>query len=86
MSWSTSEFKEKLEAEHKFPGKYVFKFIVPVANEKQILDLLPEGELSKRSSKNQNYISLTLVATMSSSDEVIKVYQEAYQIQGIIAL
>ena len=86
MSWSITEFKEKLDAEHKFPGKYVFKFIVPVEKEDQVTGILPEGQLSKRSSKNQKYTSLTLIAQMGSSDEVVDIYQLAYKIEGIIAL
>ncbi len=86
MSWSTTEFKAKLEAEHDFPGSYVFKFIVPIAREKQLQDLLPPGKLSKRSSKNNKYTSITLIAQIKTSDQVIAVYQEVHKIQGIIAL
>ena len=86
MSWDVTSFKEKLESEHTFPGTYIFKFIVPGEQKDEVIRILPKGELSFKHSSNQKYLSLTLKATVQSSDEIIAVYQEAYGIKGIVAL
>lgn len=86
MPWDAASFKEKIEKEHSFPGTYLFKFIVPKANAQQVLDILPEGTLTLRDSSSAHYTSVTLYAPIASSDEVIAVYLQAYQINGIIAL
>ncbi len=79
-------FKEKLDSQHSFPGKYIFKFIVPIEQKNEVLKILPNGEVYFKSSKKENYISITSVAKMESSDNVIKIYENAYQIKGIISL
>lgn len=86
MSWNKAAFKEKLIQEHRFPGLYLFKFIVPMAKADEVLSILPEGDISNKPSKNNNYISITLKATMGAADDVIEVYERAYLIDGIIAL
>ncbi len=86
MSWDTDAFKEKIESEHSFPGTYVFKFIVPVGKKTEVTDLLPVGDISFRNSTNNSYVSITLKAHVSTSDEVVEVYERAYKVEGIIAL
>ncbi|MFY0687982.1 MAG: DUF493 family protein [Cyclobacteriaceae bacterium] len=86
MSWDSKSFREKLEAEHTFPGPYVFKFIVPLAKESEVTDLLPKGSLSARHSANKKYVSITLKTRLSSADEVVGVYEKAYLVEGIISL
>ena len=86
MSMSIDAFKEKLENQHTFPGPYIFKFIVPMEKKGELLQIIPNGEVSERQSKTNKYISLTVKATMNSSDEAIGIYQTAQTIQGIIAL
>lgn len=86
MSWDITSFKEKLESEHQFPGEYVFKFIVPVEQKDEVIQILPKGELSIKNSSGNKYISLTLKSLVQSSDEILAVYQAAYVIKGIVAL
>ena len=86
MSWSVEGFREKLENEYTFPVVYVFKFIVPLDKKGELEAILPDGEKSYRQSKTNKYVSLTLKKRVDSSDEVIAVYNQAYQIKGIIAL
>ena len=86
MGISTSDFKEKLEEQHAFPTVYMFKFIVPVDKESEVLNLLPQGEISSKASKNGNYISITAKLLMLTSDQVIKIYQKAHLVKGLIAL
>ena len=86
MSWDVSSFREKIENEHQFPGIYVFKFIVPVEKKQDVLDFLPDGDLSFRNSSNNTYVSVTLKANVNNSQEVVDVYEKAYNVQGIVAL
>lgn len=86
MSWDKAGFREKLEAEHTFPGLYIFKFIVPSHAVLRVEALEVNGEMSKRASSNGNYVSVTIRARIAHADEVIHVYEEASKIEGCIAL
>ena len=86
MSWSADAFREKLENEYTFPVVYRFKFIVPMGKKEELEALLPDGDLSFRPSKNNTYVSLTLKRKVQSSDEVISVYTDVHQIEGILSL
>lgn len=81
-----SDFKDKLDNQHVWPSLYMFKFIVPKGIEDQIISLFPKNELTSKASKEGNYISITAKIMMGSSDEVIRIYQEAHKIEGVIAL
>lgn len=86
MSWDVESFKAKVELEHTFPGVYIFKFIVPSDKKDDILELLPKGETSLRTSSKNHYISITCKAELNTSQEVIDVYFEANKVDGTIAL
>ncbi|MEQ8714456.1 MAG: DUF493 family protein [Cyclobacteriaceae bacterium] len=86
MSWNRVSFKEKLESQHTFPGKYMFKFIVPIAAEQQVLGLFDGAEVSSKQSKTKKYVSITATVDISASEEVLAVYDKAYKIEGIISL
>ncbi|CAN5436167.1 DUF493 family protein [soil metagenome] len=83
---SFEDFKEKLDSQHVWPSLYMFKFIVPKGTEQEIQSLFPRNELTLKKSKQGNYISLTAKVMMGSSDEIIRIYREAYKIEGVIAL
>lgn len=86
MTWNIESFQSKLESEHDFPGMYMFKFIVPSQKKEEVLEVLPEGDLSFKPSSKNTYVSITLKAQMQTSDEVLFVYKEAHKIEGIVAL
>jgi hypothetical protein len=79
-------FKTKLDRLHQWPSLYMFKFIVPVRQQGEVFALFPKHELKTKASKNGNYVSVTAQAMMRSSDDVIKIYEEAHEIEGIVAL
>lgn len=83
---SPQDFKQKLDEQYSWPSLYMFKFIVPKGRETEVMDLFPYNELSTKSSKNGNYISVTAKVMMGSSDDIIKIYEEAYKIEGVISL
>lgn len=79
--------KQLLDANHTWPGPYVFKFIVPVDERKSLINLVGDHTLQKENpSKTGKYTSLTISKHFKSSDEVMKMYQEAKGIPGLISL
>ncbi len=86
MSIDPQSFREKLEAQHDFPGPYTFKFIIPEERKDQVVALLPEGELSYKASSGKKYTSITLKASVENSDEVIQVYTTVAKIEGVLSL
>lgn len=83
---SYKAFREKLDAEHKWPAYYMFKFIVPREKESEIYSILPKEKWSSKASKSGTYLSFTAKILITSSDEVIEMYEKAHEIEGIIAL
>lgn len=86
MSWDIEAFRERIEAQHEFPGDYSFKFIVPQGKKEDVLSILPESELSFKESSNGKYVSVTSVARMDNSQAVLDVYLRAYRIPGCMSL
>ncbi len=83
------QLKISLKENSQFPMLYMFKFIVPTDADKvaQVNQLFPiGGEISQRPSKKGNYQSLTIKIVMTSAEEIIKIYQSAEAIEGIVAL
>lgn len=78
--------KEILDREYDWPADYMFKFIVPVAKEKEVRALFPHHEPNVRESREGNYLGLTFVYRSDSSDLILAIYEKAYQIDGLIAL
>ena len=83
---SRINFKEKLDDQYSWPSLYMFKFIVPKGKEDEVIVLFPSNEVSTKESKNGNYISVTAKVMMSSSEDIVRIYEEAYKIEGVISL
>jgi uncharacterized protein len=77
--------QEKLN-DQEWPAFYMFKFIVPVAKEEELLALFEKHKVDKRFSSNGNYVSVTSTYFMESGNEVIEVYKKASAIEGIVSL
>ncbi len=88
MAKSYEAFREKLDAEHKWPTVYMFKFIVPQDQVDEMKNVFPQSEWKweERKSKNGAYISFTSKRMIQNADEVIEVYKSAHAITGLIAL
>jgi hypothetical protein len=84
-NWADS-LREKLDQHYTWPSLYTFKFIVPKEKVDEVKRLFPKHHSTERSSKNGNYISVTLQMMMPGSEEVINVYNLASSIEGLIAL
>ncbi len=85
-----ARFKEQLDKEHKFPGNYMFKFIIPT-NSKEIAQLHKifdhgSASFSMKESKNGKYTSVTISLYVTDSTSVIEYYKEAGSIENIVML
>jgi len=82
--------QQKLKDQFEWPSVYLFKFIVPADNKKIALveDLFNSetAEVSMRTSKKGNFVSVTAKELMLSPEKVIERYKEAAKIEGIISL
>jgi hypothetical protein len=83
---SYKAFREKLEQEHTWPDKYLFKFVVPIAKKESFVQMFKEEHFEEKHSREGNYISFTLKKTIHSTDEIIDMYLQANEIEGLIAL
>ncbi len=80
---------EKLNAQHKWPSIYMFKFIIPADNKKlaQVEELFgSEAQVTTRQSSSNKFISITAKELMISAKEIVKIYKKAEKIEGIIQL
>jgi uncharacterized protein len=80
-------FRKRLDEHYRWPAVYTFKFIVPRASAKELLSVFESGEgVTVRESRKGNYLSVTAQLIMSSSENVIAVYEAVAEIEGIISL
>ena len=77
--------QEKLDNQ-EWPAFYMFKFIVPVGKENELLQLFSKHKVEKKYSSNGNYVSVTSTYFMESAAEVTEVYRKASLIEGIVSL
>ena len=81
--------RQQLDATHKWPCEFMFKFIVPKGNENEaalraIFGL--KAKLQMKESSTGKYKSFTILDRVKSADEVFSRYGAASQIPGIISL
>lgn len=84
-----AKLKSQLEDQFTWPSVYMFKFIIPADNQKLALTEALFGDTAQvttRQSKTNKYISVTAKEMMLNADEIIKIYQKAEKIEGIISL
>ena len=84
-----TNFRKLLAEEITWPHVYMFKFIVPARQDKEakVIELFPKRtDVSTRKSRTGKYTSITIKALMKSPDEVLKYYEKAAKIEGIMSL
>lgn len=79
-------FEELLDDQNDWPTQYTFKFIAPAAQLDELKAVFGDHPIRVRESSRGNYKSVTAQIRMSSSEEVIEVYEEASGIEDVIAL
>lgn len=70
----------------EFPTSYLFKFIVPVSEVHELLNILKGMDIDERASAGGKYISVSAKNTFNNSDEILKIYKSVATIKGIISL
>lgn len=83
-------FQQQLDESQKWPGRYMFKFIVKSNSDqidklKQLFNNPTQGVSLVNSSKNR-FQSLTIVQEMKSPLQVIEIYKKASKYEGVIIL
>jgi len=95
MDDKTKDFYKKLQSQLEdytnWPAPYLFKFIVPTDNSKveQILQFFedtPGAQAKTKTSSKGHYTSISIEATMSSAEAVIKKYQQVSVVEGLLSL
>jgi len=81
-----AKFRELLDSQYEWPAAFTFKFIAPVEQDALVRNALPAGEITTRLSATQKYISFTILTWITSTDQVIRVYEEMGRIEGVISL
>ena len=80
------KMKALLENEYDWPANYRFKFIIPKEKEDEIELMFPKEKIEYRASKKGNYLSVTFQKLCQNSEEIIRVYELASTIKGLILL
>lgn len=78
-----------LKKQKNWPIKYPFKFIVKNDIDKiqMIKSLLPNGNnATYKTSKNGKYVSVGSIAMMKTAEDIIYVYEQISEIEGIVPL
>ena len=90
MADKYESLRMKLEEGFEWPRIYLFKFIVPADNKKvaevESLFNSNEAQISIRTSKKGNFVSISAKEMMMSPEKVIERYRKAESIEGIISL
>jgi putative lipoic acid-binding regulatory protein len=80
--------RKQLDQE-EWPNVYMFKFIVPNTSEKVALTMElfnNESDITMHESSTGKFISITARELMLDVDSIIKIYEEATKIKGLMAL
>ncbi len=83
-----SSLRTQLELE-EWPNVYMFKFIIPNSSEKIALTMElfnDSSDISMHESSSGKFVSITAKELMLDVDSIIKKYEEATKIKGLMAL
>jgi putative lipoic acid-binding regulatory protein len=82
--------KEQLEETTTWPSNYLYKFIVPTAEDKimQIQDIFDNSGavIESKQSKKGTYTSISVTVNLNNPDAVIEKYKEVGKVEGVISL
>ncbi len=84
-----NRLRDRLNEIHRWPSKFMYKFILPNDEERVSKLKLIFGESAEfrtRMSEKGNYISVTVFEMMLSADDIFDRYRKAGTIPGIISL
>ncbi|MDG2371283.1 MAG: DUF493 family protein [Flavobacteriaceae bacterium] len=85
-----SRFLENLKFSQKWPGPYIFKFIIKekTTNKLEIQKIFKgmNPVLSIKKSSKNNFLSLSISLKMQNPESVIKIYKTVSKLKGVIVL
>ena len=84
-----SQLKLKLDELHTWPDLYMFKFIIPLNEEKKakvVSTFSDAAKITFKESSKGTFISITVVERCLSGDYVIDKYRNLQGIEGLISL
>jgi len=84
-----NQLRDQLIESTQWPSLYMFKFIIPNKDEKldAVKALFPAGTpFAFKTSKDLRFISITVKIKMKDADKVIAIYEQAKNIEGLLAL
>ena len=84
--FNAEKFKELLDSQNNWPAHYTFKFVIPKDKLNEIQEVFETDEISTRDSRKGNYVSITVTKYVISSDEIMNIYEETSEIDGLISL
>jgi hypothetical protein len=80
------KFRALLDESYTWPDYYEFKFIIKTDDKHLILGKLSGFTIHETPSKKGNYTSVSARKLMSSTEEVLEIYQLMSTIKGVISL
>ena len=83
---SHEKFRDLLDQSYQWPDYYEFKFIVKSDDKDLVLAKLHGYSITEQPSKKGNYISISARKLITSTQEVIEVYEVISTIKGVISL
>lgn len=90
LNQKLESLRQKLDELETWPSLYMYKFIVPADNQKvaqvEALFNTKESQVTTRTSKNGNFVSITAVEMMISPESIIERYKQAEGIEGLMSL
>jgi putative lipoic acid-binding regulatory protein len=85
-----SRFRDQLIISQNWPGTYLFKFVVksesPHLDNLKLLFDSYHPQFSDKQSSKKTFTSLSIRVRMDSADQVIQIYKQASQLDGVMAL
>lgn len=83
------DLRKKLDETQTYPVVYMFKFIMGAEHRKIALieNLFGEdAEIYTKESDKGKYISITVKSVVMNTDEIIRIYMKASDIEGVMFL
>ena len=81
-----AKFKALLDEQNTWPEYYTFKFVVKTGKKDQVLVHLAGHKIDVKESSGGKYTAITSRALMSSSEDVVAVYEKMKTVEGIMSL
>ena len=83
---SIDSFRSSLDANYEWPSIFPFKFIVPKDKTEEVLALFDIEPSRAKESSSGRFTAYTMEVKVSSSDEVLEIYERVSKVPNVISL